>query len=367
MEFDTLYSVAVNGKIKIWNIKVIKLKNNDGEIIIEYGYINGRKTIARRIITKGKNIGKKNETSPYEQALTEAYSKWSKKKDDGYKTEDDRNTQKSKIILPMLALNYQQRSHDIKFPCYVQAKLDGVRSLFYNNTFYSRKGKEFIFLNHIKKEIQENISSDIILDGELYSDTLSFQELVGLVKKQKPTNDDLEKMKQINWVVYDYISTDDYIKRYTYLKELFKRKKLSYVKLLDTEIANTKEEIKQYLKKYEEQGYEGLIIRNFLGSYKIGGYRSKDLQKLKTFIDDEFKIIDFTEGTGKEKGLVLWICETNEGKTFTVRPEGTHEERAHLFNNGKKYIGELLTVRFQEYTNGNVPRMGVGVAIRGYE
>ena len=113
-------------------------------------------------------------------------------------------------------------------------------------------------------------------------------------------------------------------------------------------------------------GFEGLILRNCNGIYEVNK-RSYDLQKYKHFIDEEFDIIDFTEGTGDEKGLIIFICETKSGKTFSVRPKGNHEYRKELFDNGDYLIGKKLTVMFQEYSGEGVPRFPVGITIRDYE
>jgi len=108
------------------------------------------------------------------------------------------------------------------------------------------------------------------------------------------------------------------------------------------------------------------MVRNLKGAYRIGK-RSADLQKVKTFLDGEYRIVDYTEGTGNEKGCVIWVCETPDGRQFRVRPRGTQEERKVLFRNGDDYIGKMLTVRYQELTDDGVPRFPVGIAIRDYE
>ena len=46
---------------------------------------------------------------------------------------------------------------------------------------------------------------------------------------------------------------------------------------------------------------------------------------------------------------------------------GTREQRKEMFENGKNYIGKLLTVRFQEWSKDKIPRFPVGVQIRDYE
>ena len=80
-------------------------------------------------------------------------------------------------------------------------------------------------------------------------------------------------------------------------------------------------------------------------------------------MEEEFKIIGFTEGE-VEKGLVIWIVELPNKKTCNVVPLGTTEYRKDLYKNAEKYIGSLLTVIFQEYTNDGIPRFPVGKGIR---
>jgi DNA ligase-1 len=216
------------------------------------------------------------------------------------------------------------------------------------------------------------------LDGELYSDTLTFQEIVGLVKKETLLPKDLPKMQHIFLWVYDTIREGSYTDRKKWLENLF-TKKFKHLRLLPTDECKTKEDIPRLHAKYVEEGYEGLILRNKAGLYKVG-FRSKDLQKYKEFQDDEFTVIGFTEGDGIEKGCVIWICETKKGDSFSVRPRGTHDERRELFKTAKSMVGKKLTVRFQElteesssnsaaasHTTGGIPRFPVGIAFRDYE
>ena len=79
-EFDTLYAMASTGKVKQWGIEV-KL-NDDGtaSIIKKYGQLDGKLIVNEKIITKGKNLGKKNATTPLTQAIADAQSAWNSKK-----------------------------------------------------------------------------------------------------------------------------------------------------------------------------------------------------------------------------------------------------------------------------------------------
>ena len=88
-------------------------------------------------------------------------------------------------------------------------------------------------------------------------------------------------------------------------------------------------------------------------------YRSYDLLKYKKFDDDEFEIVDYTREAdvlNKGDNVIVWICQTKDGKPFNVPSKGTREERNNLFNNGKKYIGKTLSVQYFGLTSEGIPR-----------
>ena len=403
--FPTLYGKASTGKIKMWSIKVQDNKGV-GAITTTHGYVGGKLQENTRLVTVGKNIGRKNETTPVQQAVSEAQSDWKKKTEAGGMTEkkpeeaaagagsapkaddSDKESVKGKpsaeknakaaaaagvVPHPMLAHDYNKRGKDIKFPCYAQRKLDGVRCLAISGSgLFSRTGKAFPHMDHIRAEINSLPKGPLapnggtILDGELYSDSLNFQEIVGLVKKETLKPEDAPKMLKIYLCVYDTVQDGTNEERNAYLKNLFKTHKFKALKLLPTDVANNLDDIKRLHADYVADGYEGLILRNKAGLYKVG-HRSADLQKYKEFKDDEYKIIGFKEGDGIEKGCVIWLCETKDKKPFSVRPRGTHEDRAEAFKTASKQVGKKLTVRFQELTEDGIPRFPVGLAVRDYE
>lgn len=373
--FPTLYATASTGKEKVWTIRVKPLASGEAEIRSAHGYVDGKMTETPRTISAGKNIGKKNATTPFQQAVSEAEAGWNKKRDAGYKTREEQELEEENVLneetnvvptiaipLPMLAHDYTKRGKDIKFPCYTQRKLDGVRCVALpQKGLFSRNSKSFPGLAHIKAEI-DTLPRTFILDGELYSDTLDFQEVVGLVKKA-----DEDKQKQIYLCVYDVVDeTRTYSQRKTDLEDLFAKHRFTSIRLLSTEECANKECIESLHNKYVEEGYEGLMLRNKAGLYSVG-HRSKELQKYKHFQDEDYEIVGFFSGDGVEKGCVVWRCITPEGVEFNCRPRGTHDERRELFLRAKTIVGKRLTVRFQELSNDGVPRFPVGIAIRDYE
>ena len=110
--------------------------------------------------------------------------------------------------------------------------------------------------------------------------------------------------------------------------------------MVTTEVCEKKEDLKALHDKYVGEGFEGIMLRNKAGLYKVG-QRSSDLQKYKEFEDEEYEITGFSSGTGVEEGCVIWECKTKAGQKFMCRPRGTREERIDLFANGEKYIGKM--------------------------
>ena len=369
--FPILYRTTKN--TYQWQISVLIDNNLKVFIKTEHGVVNGKSVPHLKEIKKAKS--KKTKEA---QAIFEATSKWQSKIDkEGY-SEDVNN--KTLIIRPMLAhtldlkkVNKKGRSVNIMLPCYCQRKYDGIRCLatIHNNKvlLISRKGKEFCFLEHIKKEcmhLLNKLPKSFYLDGELYTNNLTFQEITGLCRLSKSINEERQKkMMLIEFHIYDCFDLNNLDQSFDNRTNLLQKyiQKYHYLVSVPTEIINIDSDIKTKHQQYVSEGFEGLMLRNISSKYELNK-RSKHLQKYKEFMDEEFKIIDYKEGVGGAKGTVIWVCETKKHQPFSVRPVGTTEHKRKLFENGDKYLGKLLTVVFQEYTNDGLPRFPVGKAIR---
>jgi ATP-dependent DNA ligase len=265
----------------------------------------------------------------------------------------------------MLAHDYHKRGKDIHFPCFVQPKLDGTRCVAIpGKGLFSRNKKAYPHLEHIRREL-DRLPSTVVLDGELYSDELTFQEIVGLVKSETLKPGDAEKQQKIRLHVYDIICDLSYEARLINLKLLFRRLNPKNMVLVMTERCSGEEQMKEKHAEYMAAGYEGIMLRNMQGLYR--GVRSVELQKYKEFLDKEYKVIGFQGGQGLEEGCVIWLCETEGGKRFSCRPRGAREERQRLFQEGTTHVGKALTVRYQEETDDGLPRFPVGITLRDYE
>lgn len=369
---ETLYKKTSKGKIQVWEIEVTD-NNGEGHIKITSGQLDGRRTTKERTVVAGKNIGKANQTTPFEQAQKEAQSAWQKKRDKDYHlTIEDAETTVSK--LPMLAHKFTERGHDIVYPALVQPKLDGVRCIAARNgndiSFMSRGGKEYSALQdhpELVKALLKYMPDKGTFDGEIYYHGWSLARIVSAVKK---VNDDTPILEY--WV-YDIPSNLGFYERFKSKYKWHGNIPLKYVYSLT---AQGKDNVKTMHDNYVSEGYEGIIIRNKLGPY-AWGKRSKNLQKYKEFIDDEFEIVGHYSESNEINGTpiesICFKCVTKDGGPFDCRPKGTLKHRAEMWKDRESYVGKMLTVRYQGLTDnstGNgrkVPQFPIGIAVRDYE
>jgi DNA ligase-1 len=116
---------------------------------------------------------------------------------------------------------------------------------------------------------------------------------------------------------------------------------------------------------YVDQGYEGIIIRR---NAEYEYFRSKNLLKLKHWIDEEFEIIDVLEGIGNRSGMMgKLVLKMKNGETFEANAKGTYAYYKELLINKKDYIGKMATLKYQNLTPAGKPRFGTIIAIRDYE
>lgn len=369
LHMPCLYKLDSSGRIRAWNIEMILTASGVTYYTQKHGLLNGKMQETSTFVVSGKNIGKANETTPWEQCQSEALSLWQKQKDrKGY----SEVVPTSKPLRPMLAQKYDSsKMPEFKSVC-VQPKLDGIRCLAYLDgnqvVLVSRQGKRFTALKHIEDSVYNTLRQhpEVILDGELYSHQYrdNFQVLVSAIKRDDPSVDS----KFVQYHIYDMISNIDFIWRSAWLEENVVIDENIW--LVNTDLAVGHNSVLECYSRYIDMGYEGIMVREQLGEYEINK-RSKYLLKHKEFMDDEFEIVDAYENKGKQEGQCTLICRTKEGATFGVKPKGTDAEREKYWVQWKngELRGKKMTVRFFAWTTStpSVPRFPVGIAIRDFE
>lgn len=216
-----LFKLDGNGKEWLWKIKI-----DDDTIIITSGTVEGKKKTTTRTF-EGKSIGKKNETTPSEQAIREGEKRWIKQTDKGYRPQckegqtllkkiqkekiangghninassairgrEKKNVKKvsnfivpeiSSIVKPILAAKWELKDEkdlgsvlpkvskhfDFEKGVFIDPKYDGIRCLIYiikNSSdefkiaMFSRQGKQFRWFKHIRDALIRHFTDNIDL------------------------------------------------------------------------------------------------------------------------------------------------------------------------------------------------------------
>jgi DNA ligase 1 len=357
IELPALYHRGSKGELRQWRVYT-----RGNTIFTEHGCVDGKLQVSSKLAF-AKNVGKSNATTDDEQADKEAQALQLFKIERKYAYTKEA-AQADERIRPMLAHAFEKRAGKINYPADMQPKLDGVRCLAYiegeDVVLMSRSGK-FYDVEHVSNDLRGKIEKNRILDGELYIHGAEFQDFQSLVKRPQ------EGSIAVKFHVYDVYDFNKqaamWPERRKWLESYFTDNKFDHCFIVETETVNDAEEVLAKHDEYVDDDYEGGIVRDLRGVYRFG-YRSPFLLKVKSFDDEEFKIVGFTDGRGKFKGCVRWICEIEDGSTFNVAPAGTYEQRATWYNEGVLWVGQKLTVKFFGKSKTGIPRFPIGLHLR---
>lgn len=393
MQFnEKLFGLDKGNSFKVWEISAV-----DGVITIQHGKEGGVMTTRVDEIKKG-NQGR----SVSEQAVFEAQARVKKQKDKNY-----RNTKEELEDLPviaMLAKDYLKAGHQVKLRdgVYISDKLDGVRCIAKRKgntvTLESRTGQPYN-VPHIEQELMSVMQPGDVFDGELYVHGPALQDITSAVKR----TDAYEKMNaaylkcakmlkehgelsgnylearekyqaaediyrirdSLEFIVFDiYLPEIEFEDRLADLRDIEAlrfHKFTGKVSLIGYGLIDNKEDLDAAHRDAVSRGYEGVMIRTRKGVYE-SGKRSTDLQKLKSFFEDEFEILDILPN--KQDGSCYLVRNALGGNNFTV-VMGSMQERVDRLENKELYIGKWITVKYQaRYKKTLIPQFPTGVRIR---
>jgi ATP-dependent DNA ligase len=272
----------------------------------------------------------------------------------------------------MLASGYDQRLVDkISFPAYVQLKLDGMRfnAIVRGQTveFRSRNGREIIIPNKTFAvpfiKMAEHYKQDMVFDGELLiadfaGKPVNRQTGNGILSKAiKGTMSETEAL-QVRATLWDSISynsfklgidIEPYNIRMAKLSNAMSDMKHSnsqfgqYVDMVWTKEVTELSSAKTIFETFLAQGQEGTILKSKTGIWE--DKRSKEQIKFKGELECELRVIDWEEGTGKNKGrLGALVCESEDGVIRVNVGSGYSDEQRDAYT--KQVIGKVITVKY---------------------
>jgi len=271
----------------------------------------------------------------------------------------------------MLAHPYGKKDFDQD--SFVQPKLDGIRCYITKDGAFSRNHKEFKTVDHIKDAFKPLFEThpNIVVDGELYNHQFkrNFNKIISLVKKQKPTQEELkETVKYIQFHWYDYYSdVHNYpfrIRNENIKSKIEDLRARHIVEVTTYEVANI-ETAKLAHEDFIKQGYEGSIIRL---NKPYEQKRSYNLQKFKDFQDSEATITGWVEGQGKRIGTIgKFLARDAEGNEFGMPVMAHYKTMEKMYDIADWYIGKVATFTYFQRTPSGSYRHPLYKCVRNYE
>lgn len=235
----------------------------------------------------------------------------------------------------MLCSPFEQKLVDkIKFPAYVQLKMDGMR---FNAIvrdgkceFRSRNGKEIQLLGNLEQEFIDLAGDvDCVFDGELlvmlpgdhqFTDRQTGNGILNKANKGTISAEEAALVHATVWDVIPYVLFSDgycgtpYSTRFSSLKKLVEKipPENKKIWLVASDMVENIDEANVKFEEYLALGLEGIILKDGSGVWE--DKRAKHQIKFKGELECDLKIVAVEEGTGKYAGMLgAILCESADG------------------------------------------------------
>ena len=249
---------------------------------------------------------------------------------------------------------------------YASRKLDGVRCLAIVDkegkcTLYSRMGKEFTTLDKIKHAIESTNIINTVFDGEIcLIDENGDEDFKSVMKELRRKDHQIENPV---FKMFDMLHKPDFdngksteilserlLKLKTFLHKIDPNLGLHY---LEQQIIFDDRHFGIWNQIANDNNWEGFMLRKNVG---YEGKRTKNLVKVKSFYDAEYKVIDFdiddheVVRDGKSETIKMLSQVWIEHKGYKVKVgSGWSQEQRLQYMDGS-IVGKIITVQYFEET-----------------
>lgn len=241
----------------------------------------------------------------------------------------------------LLANVYRNQADIAQF--LVSEKLDGVRAIWDGHTLRFRSGKEI----HAPRWFVDGLPKQS-LDGELWLGRGSFERLSGIVRRDLP--DDVE-WRQVRYMIFELPGAGGgFRERAEQIRQVVSQAHLPWLQEIMQFSVVDRNSLQKHLNEIVKVGGEGLVLHRANAPYETG--RSDTLLKMKPSDDAEAEVVGYLPGKGKHLGKMGALrVRTPEGREFSLGIGFTDEQRKN-----PPALGEMVTYRYRDTTNGGLPR-----------
>lgn len=258
------------------------------------------------------------------------------------------------VFSAMLAHKFEP-SAKLKYPVFVEEKLDGVRCLVYVDKqgiqFLSRIGKNIAGLDHLipYMAMLAPLGEERVFDGELKGG--DFNTTVSAVRSADAAPD-------VRLHLFDSVPLADFKAGVCTQPQRSRRKMLaervallgkdSPVLLTRSWVVANQEEIYATYEQIRATGGEGVIVKDPEGHYVTK--RSKSWLKIKAVESEDLRVVGYFEGTGKYEGMLGGFIIDRSGVKVSVGGGFTDQERETFWQMREQMVGAVIEVEYHEVT-----------------
>ena len=245
---------------------------------------------------------------------------------------------------PMLAERWRDALDPAAY--LVSEKLDGVRARWDGAALRLRGGRAIAAPSWFLAGLPA-----IPLDGELWLGRGRFDELSGLVRRQR--SDDAA-WRAVRYMVFDLPGdAGPFRERAARLAGLVEAAGLPRLRAVPQFLVANRGELAATLAAVLAGGGEGLMLHRADARWRPG--RSEALLKLTPSLDAEARVVGYVAGKGRYRGLVGALeVEMPDGRRFRIGSGLSEAERR-----APPPLGSEVTYRYRELGSGGLPRFPV--------
>lgn len=242
---------------------------------------------------------------------------------------------KSKPFAPILAPNQQPNLDELVYPLIASNKIDGLRMVVKDGKLLARSLKPIMNVNLQKRFnflAEWSQKNNTILDGELYSPSISFPELSGMCRGFE--NNLIDDLK---FYCFDRIISENfdepYNKREKGIQPILDLFNPEFITKVKSYLVTNPQEVKDLFEKVIADKFEGLILRSLDGRYKFGRATLKEnlMYKCKPFESFDSQITGVVQSTEVDEGVEKKINELGRSVTSKRVSERHTIEKASAF------------------------------------
>ncbi len=245
---------------------------------------------------------------------------------------------------PMLA---QRAPADIDPAAYwISEKLDGVRARWDGQALRLRNGAVIAAPAWFTAPLPGHP-----LDGELWLGRGRFDELSGIVRRERPTDAD---WRAVRYMLFDLPGADgDFSQRLAHMQQLVEAIGADWIRAVPQQRLADHAALQALFNAVVAGGGEGLMLHRADAPWMAG--RSDALLKLTPFLDAEATVLAHLPGKGRHRGRLgaLEVVDA-AGRRFRIGSGFTDAQRA-----APPAIGAVVTYRYRELTPRGQPRFPV--------